>query len=66
MYVCIYIFCQINPALLNGAGIMPGDLILPIMGPYYYPPATTYGNLHEATIIEYVKKQMQVLFLIYI
>lgn len=46
---------------LNGPGIMSGDLMLPFMGPYYYAPTSPYGGLHEATVIEYVKKQMLVL-----
>lgn len=41
---------------------MSGDLILPYMGPFYYTAATTYGNLHEGTVIEYVKKQIEYYF----
>ncbi|XP_065207495.1 la-related protein 1 isoform X2 [Planococcus citri] len=61
-YPADYLTCPINPALLSGTGIMSGDLILPFMGPYYYTPANTYGNLHEATVIEYVKKQIEYYF----
>lgn len=60
LLIFIVVGFQINPALLNGTGMMSGDLILPYIGPFYYTAATNYGNLHEATIIEYVKKQMLV------